>query len=421
MSRRGRLACARGLVFALLMGLAACGGGGGSSSSGGNTTPPVVTTINNVQPVVVDSGPSLNGQPIGANDELFTTVTICVPGTSTCQSIDHVLVDTGSSGLRLLSGNIALTLPFVTDTTNNPIGNCVQFADTSYQWGPLVKVDVKLAGEVASSVPIQIAGAPNFAAVPTSCSAGGIPAQTLLQLGANGILGVGLFRQDCGPACASSSPPAVYFSCPATGCVPTSVALTGQLQNPVWMFPQDNNGLAIILPQVGPTGAVSVSGSMIFGIGTQSNNGLGSAQAQAADNTGNFTTTFNGVPYTTSYIDSGSSGFFILDSTTTGLPNCASSSDAAGFYCPTSPASFTAITSGRNPNGSGTTVSANIAFSIANGVSLIDSPNTAFNNLGGPAFDKVFDWGLPFFFGRTVFIGIESQTSAAGTGPYWAY
>ena len=421
MSRRCRLACARGLVFALLMGLAACGGGGGSSSSGGNTTPPVVTTINNVQPVVVDSGPSLNGQPIGANDELFTTVTICVPGTSTCQSIDHVLVDTGSSGLRLLSGNIALTLPFVTDTTNNPIGNCVQFADTSYQWGPLVKVDVKLAGEVASSVPIQIAGAPNFAAVPTSCSAGGIPAQTLLQLGANGILGVGLFRQDCGPACASSSPPAIYFSCSATGCTPTSVALTGQLQNPVWMFPQDNNGLAIVLPQVGAAGAVSVSGSMIFGIGTQSNNGLGSAQAQAADNTGNFTTTFNGVPYTTSYIDSGSSGFFILDSTTTGLPNCASSSDAAGFYCPTSPASFTAITSGRNPNGSGTTVSANIAFSIANGVSLIDSPNTAFNNLGGPAFDKVFDWGLPFFFGRTVFIGIESQTSAAGTGPYWAY
>ncbi len=419
MRRRGPLAGARGSVLALSFYLTACGGGGSGSSGG--STPPVVPTINNVQPVVVDSGPSVNGQPIGANDELFTTVTICVPGTSTCQSIDHVLVDTGSSGLRLVSGSVALTLPFVTDSANNPIGNCVQYADTSYQWGPVVKVDVKMAGEVASAVPIQIAGASNFATVPTSCSAGGIPAQTLLELGANGILGVGLFRQDCGPTCASSSPPAFYFSCPATGCTPTSVALTGQLQNPVWMFPQDNNGLAIILPQVGAAGAVSVAGSMIFGIGTQSNNGLGSAQAQAADiNTGNFTTTFNGVPYTTSYIDSGSSGFFILDSTLTGLPNCANSSDAAGFYCPASQANFMAITSGRNPNGSGTTVSANIAFSIANGVSLIDSPNTAFNNLGGPA-PGVFDWGLPFFFGRTVFIGIESQTSSAGSGPYWAY
>ncbi len=425
MKRYGPLAGARGCVLAVVLsvGLAACGGGG-SSSAGATTTPPVVTTINNVQPVVVDSGPSLNGQPIGANDELFTTVTICVPGTSTCQSIDHVLVDTGSAGLRLLSAEIALTLPFVRDSGNNLIGNCVQYADTTYQWGPIVKVDVKMAGEVASSVPIQIAGAANFAAAPTTCSAGGIPAQTVLELGANGILGVGLFRQDCGPACASSAPPAVYFSCPATGCTATSVALTSQLQNPVRMFPQDNNGLAIVLPQVGAAGAVSVSGSMIFGIGTQSNNGLGSAQAQGADNTGNFTTIFKGATYTTSYIDSGSSGLFFLDSTTTGLPNCSSSSGITGFYCPASPVSFTAITSGPNPNGSGSTVSANIAFSIANAVSLINSPNTAFNNLGGPSGGPppgVFDWGLPFFFGRTVFIGIEGQQSAAGTGPYWAY
>jgi hypothetical protein len=352
---------------------------------------------------------------------LFTTVTICVPGTTTCQSIDHVLVDTGSTGLRLLGSEITLTLPFVTDSGNNPIGNCIQYADTTYQWGPVVKVDVKMAGETASSVPIQIAGQANFAAAPTACSVGGIPNQTVLELGANGILGVGIFRQDCGPACASSSPPAVYFSCPATGCITTSVALTAQLQNPVWMFQADNNGFAIVLPQVGATGAVSVSGSMIFGIGTQSNNGLGSALAQAAnENTGNFTTTFNGVPYSNSYIDSGSNGLFFLDSTTTGLPNCSSSSGITGFYCPASPVSFTAITSAPNPNGSGSTVSANIAFSIGNAVSLIDSPNTSFNNLGGPS-PGVFDWGLPFFFGRTVFIGIESQQSGALTGPYWAY
>ncbi len=101
------------------------------------------------------------------------------------------------------------------------------------------------------------------------------------------------------------------------------------------MFPQDNNGFAIVLPQVGATGAVSVSGSMIFGIGTQSNNGLGSAQAQAAnENTGNFNTTFNGVLYSNSYIDSGSNGLFFLDSTTSGLPNCSSSSGITGFYCP---------------------------------------------------------------------------------------
>jgi hypothetical protein len=409
--RRASLAAAATIL--LMVGLAACHSG--SSSAG--TTP---TPVNNVQPVVADFGPSVNGQLVGFDNSLYTTVIICMPGTTTCQTIDHILVDTGSTGLRILSSQIGMTLPYITDTTNNLIGNCIQYSNTSYQWGPIAKVDVDLAGEVASSVPIQIVGASNFAPAPTACSAGGFPAQTALDLGANGILGVGLFRQDCGSACASSSPPAVYFSCPSSGCTVATVAVTAQLQNPVWMFPQDNNGLAIVLPQVGATGAATVTGSMIFGIGTQSNNALNSAQAQAADNHGNFTTTFNGVAYSNSNIDSGSGGFYFLDSTTTALPNCSSAGDAAGFYCPNSPVSFTAITRGPNPNGSGIPVSANVAFSVGNALTLIDSSAAVFNNLAGPN-PGMFDWGLPFFFGRTVFIGIEGQSSAAGTGPYWAY
>jgi hypothetical protein len=362
----------------------------------------------------------VNGQFAGFNNTLYTTVIICVPGTTICQSIDHVLVDTGSTGLRIPASLVTLSLPFITDASNNPIGNCVQFADTTYQWGPIVKVDVQMAGEIASSVPIQVVGPTNFAAVPTSCSAGGTAAQTIADLGANGILGVGLFRQDCGSACAAAAPPAVYFTCPASGCVATSVPVASQLQNPVWMFPQDNNGLAIILPQVGAAGSVSLSGSMIFGIGTQSDNALGGAQAQGADSEGNFTTIFKGVSYSDSFIDSGSSGYFFLDSSTTGLPNCAANSDANGFYCPLVPVNPSAITRGPNPRGIGVPVSLNVAFSIANALPLIDSPSVVFNNLGGPN-PLTFDWGLPFFLGRTVFVGIEGQISPAGTGPYWAY
>jgi hypothetical protein len=401
----------------LLMCLAACPGGSGSSPGG--TTPTAPPPVNNVQPVVVDYGPTVNGQPAGYNDALYTTVTICVPGTSTCQSIDHVLVDTGSTGLRLVSSLVTLTLPYTKDANKNLIGNCVQYADSTYQWGPIVAADIQLAGEVASAVPIHIIGPSNFAAVPAACSAGGTPAQTVTDLGANGILGVGLFRQDCGAACSSTSPAAVYFTCSTAGCTPTAVALSAQVQNPVWMFPQDNNGLAIVLPQVSATGAVSVSGSMIFGIGTQSNNGLHSALAQAADSSGNFTTTYKGVPYSGSFIDSGSNGLFFLDSATTSLPDCPSSG-AKGFYCPASPVSFTAINSGPNPNGSGPLVSANVAFSIANALTLINSPETAFNNLGGDH-PGAFDWGLPFFFGRTVFVGIEGQSTGSAIGPFWAY
>lgn len=404
----------------LLMSLAACSAGSGSGriGSGVTTTPP--PAVNNVQPVVMDYGPIVNGQSVGVNNSLYTTVTICVPGTITCQSIDHVLVDTGSTGLRIPASLVMLSVPYLVDTGNNPIGNCVQYADTTYQWGPLVKVDVQMAGEVASAVPIQIISPTNFAGAPASCSAGGTPAQTVADLGANGILGVGLFRQDCGSACATSAPPAVYFSCPATGCITASVPLASQLQNPVWMFPQDNNGLAIILPQVGVAGSVSLAGSMIFGIGTQSNNGLVGAQAQGADSGGDFTTTFNGIAHSGSFIDSGSSGYFFLDSSTTGLPDCAANSHANGFYCPASPVSFSAINSGPNPKGTGVPISINVAFSIANALPLIDSPSVVFNNIGGPNSGS-FDWGIPFFLGRTVFVGIEGQTSPAGTGPYWAY
>ena len=414
--RRG---IAAAIAVLMVVSLAACGSGNGSSSSETSTSAPA--PVNNTQPVIVDAGPVVNGQAVGDENVLFTTITICVPGTTTCQTIDHIAVDTGSTGVRILASQLTLTLTNSVNASGQPIANCVQYADNTYQWGPVAKADIKMAGEVASSVPIQLVGPSNFAAAPNDCTAGGTPAQTISDLGANGILGVGLFRQDCGPACASAtSPPAIYFGCPSTGCFVASVAVTDQLQNPVWMFPQDNNGLLIVLPPIAAGGAASVSGSLIFGIGTQSDNALNGAQAQAVDGFGNFTTTFNGVPYSSSFIDSGSNGLFFLDSITSGLPDCSVRSQESGFYCPASTTNFTAINSGPNPNGSTTPVSANVVFSIANAITLFSSSNTAFNNVGGSN-PGVFDWGLPFFFGRNVFIGIENQTTPAGVGPYWAY
>jgi hypothetical protein len=414
--RRG---IAAAIAVLMVVSLAACGSGNGSSSSESSPLPPV----NNTQPVIVDAGPIVNGQAIGVEDVLFTTITICVPGTTNCQTIDHMAVDTGSTGVRIVASQLTLTLANTLNAAGYPIANCVQYADNSYQWGPVATADIKMAGEVASSVPIQIVGPSNFAAAPNDCTAGGTAAQTVSELGANGILGVGLFTQDCGAACAAlTSLPAVYFACPSTGCFIASVSLTQQLQNPVSMFPQDNNGLLIVLPQVAAGGAASVSGSMIFGIGTQSDNALSGAQAQAVDDFGYFTTTFNGVPYPSSFIDSGSNGLFFLDSATSGLPDCSARSQESAFYCPASTTSFTAINSGPNPNGSTTPVSENVSFSIANALTLFDSNPAfaAFNNVGGSN-PGALDWGLPFFFDRSVFIGIEGQSTPAGVGPYWAY
>src|SRR5262249_23819835 len=159
------------------------------------------------------------------------------------------------------------------------IMECAQFVNT-FTWGPVQTADIKMAGEQASSVPLQIIGGPSAPAVPDACSASGLTAaQTLDDIGANGILGVGIFRQDCGPACTltGSANPGLYYSCAGSTCTSTTESLTQQLQNPVWKFARDNNGVVINLPSVMPAGAETSSGSMIFGIGTQSNNGLGSA------------------------------------------------------------------------------------------------------------------------------------------------
>jgi Protein of unknown function (DUF3443) len=384
--------------------------GGGASNSVNFTVNQ--QAVNNTQPVQVNAGPP--GLGYTDTDLLFTSVTICVPGTSNCQTIPDVQVDTGSEGLRILASELTLSLPGVNDSSGSPLGNCVTFADNSYVWGPVESADVKMAGEKASSVPIQIIGDTHFPAVPLTCNSGGTNDDTVPALGANGLLGVGVFRQDCGSACSGpvSSVPTVYFSCPSSGCALASVPLAKQLQNPVWMFGQDNNGLLITMPAIPEGGAATSSGSMIFGIATQSDNALGSAKTYTTDSQGNFTTTFQSVPYSGSFIDSGSNGLFFLDSPTTGISS--SCTLATGFYCPDTTQNLTASNTGAN----GT--SGSVSFSIESADVLFEGANTAFDDLGGPN-PGSFDWGLPFFFGRTVFVGIESQTSPAGTGPYWAY
>jgi hypothetical protein len=405
-------ASAFGTLFAFSVLLTGCGGGASSPNSpAGNNS--VVSNGANVVPITVDAGPTSTIQA----DMAYVTVTICMPGTSTCQTINHIQVDTGSEGLRLISSLVTVGLPQQNDSGGNPIAECAQFED-GYTWGPVQMADIKIGGEQASNVPVQVigGGGANLQSVPAACTNTGLAAeQTVDALGANGILGIGPFRQDCGAGCTTNSQNGFYFSCSST-CQEVAVTLTQQLQNPVWMFSTDNNGTIVELPTVPAGGQATAAVSLVFGIGTQSNNGLGSAKVLTLDNSGNFTTSFRNVPYNESFIDSGSNGIFFLDATTVGSPllNCASPND--GFYCsspPNTTANFAATNIGLNG-----TVS-NIPFSVADFNSLNPS-FSAFNDLGGSNLGS-FDWGLPFFFGRNVFTGIEGQNSPAGVGPFFAY
>ncbi len=392
------------IVSALLLATSACGGGGGAIGAG----TPLPTDAPNLVPIAVESGPA------GTVNTAFVSVTICVPGTADCQTIDHVTVDTGSSGLRILASVLTLSLPRAQDTTGQPLGECIQFAD-GYSWGPVAAADVKIAGEQASNLPVQVIGDAAFPTVPSSCSSAGPPENTVQAFGSNGILGIGVFREDCGPACAGAAVPGTYYSCPTSGCTPIAAALAQQVQNPVAWFPTDNNGVIVRLSGIGSAGAATVGGSLVFGIDTRSNNALGTATVLTVDaNTGGFTTLFKSQTLTQSFIDSGSNGLFFPDAS---LPIC-TSTIASGFYCPGSVQVLSAT------NQSVTGMTSMVSFNVANADALLNNNPTfyAFDNLAGsnPRIAS-FDFGLPFFYGRSVFVAIEGQTTSAGAGPFVAY
>ncbi len=376
-----------------------CGHSGGTS----NLLPPVV---NNTLPITVNAGPAGNYA-----DGAFTSVTVCVPKTTNCQVIHGVLVDTGSVGLRLLAS--ALTVNLSNQTSGSAtVGECLPFS-SFYTWGPVANADVKLAGETASNLPIQIINASGFAAAPSGCTSQGLSAvNTVNDLGANGILGVGIYNHDCGSGCtATTNNPNLYYACTSSSCTAMNQPLANQVQNPVSLFAHDNNGVIISLPSISASGALTASGSLIFGIGTQADNGLGSATVFATNSSGNINVSYKGTKYSNSYIDSGSNGYFFLDSTTTGLPAC---SKNTGFYCPTNPATFSVTLAGSNAS------TGNLSFSIDNADALFGSSDTAYNDLGGPN-PNSFDFGLAFFFGRNVYTAINGANTPGGVGPYWAY
>ncbi|RKF47055.1 DUF3443 domain-containing protein [Paraburkholderia fungorum] len=414
-------------LLLVCLALAGCGGGGSSggsaassqagaaspaSSPGAASAPSTApnagmptsvpqSTTPNVQPIAVTTAPGLT------RNMLTTSVTVCQPGTSNCATIDNIQVDTGSQGLRILASALPANLALAAIGSGSGVaGECAVFGG-GYAWGSVRSADVRMAGQLAASIPIQLIADPTLPTVPTGCAGSGPSMLNVASLRANGILGVGLFAADCGSACVNAALPRWYYNCDASGaCVSSAQALAQQVTNPVSQFPLDNNGVVIDLPAIADAGAASVSGSMIFGIGTQANNRLGGASVVKANTqTGYVVTSSAGQTYAQSYVDSGSNALFFNDSQ---LPRC------GYWYCPNSTQTTSASIVGTD--GATNTVS----FAIGNSSALFASANNAFNNLAGMASNS-FGWGLPFFFGRRVYTAIESRATSAGPGPYYAF
>ena len=384
----------------------------------------------NALPVTIDLGPTPQSTPTA--NIIYASVKFCTPGSTTaCAVVDHIQVDTGSYGLRVFKSALTAiggssVVPQLAQAagTSDPLFECVQYAD-GYTWGSVAVVDVQIGTRWLTNLRIQLTGDTNATGgVPGDCSSyAGKQLKNENQVssfGANGILGIGNFLQDCGFYCAQTNPALYpqsgnYYQCPAAAsCTAVPVALGLQVQNPISQMATDNNGALVSLPAISGKGAATASGFVFFGINTQPDNTVGAAKWFGLDSSGYLSTAFGSTTFPQSIVDSGSNAYF-FDSTLTTCTNA----NYSWAYCPSASTGESAVISGATNSATAT-----INFTVDSADTLFTTygNDAVYPNLAGPAsgvgsvFSNTFDWGLPFFLGRPVYVLFEAQPGPSGSG-----
>ena len=171
-------------------------------------------------------------------------------------------------------------------------------------------------------------------------------------------------------------------------------------------------------------GVLTSTGTVVFGIGTQADNALAAANVLPVTTSasrlgaGVLTATYNGKQLTQSFLDSGSSDYFFIDTTL----NPCTDTDLIAYYCPATPLPLSPLLTATN----GATASG--AFTLYSPLNVAATSNVA-PGLGlNPTlvkpplpFANSFDFGVPFFFGKSVYTSIEGRAAGGVTGPYFAF
>ena len=230
----------------------------------------------NVIPVEVSTGVVLNDKtkrPRGCGfvNMPCISVTLCSPQkTNQCQTIPNILVDTGSTGLRIYSDAVTLPLPANRDKmTHKAVGICTTFGfqhdNKTSIWGKMVTADVILGSEPVVKIPIELidiqfagqyrADGSNMVKKP---ACGHLVSKRLINTRNaryNGILGVGPALYDLMD----------YYGCSQDVCQEISRRIDHPLTNPVGALPVDNNGVVLVLPPMAEVNR-GVGGKLILGV-----------------------------------------------------------------------------------------------------------------------------------------------------------
>ncbi|MBS1958907.1 MAG: DUF3443 family protein [Bdellovibrionales bacterium] len=403
------------------------GGGGGSTGPTGPTGTAIDPNAKNVAMFAVNDDVT-NGSNSICSKNSYTNkpcieVTVCKPDGTNCVTVKDVLVDTGSFGLRLFRDSLTGVADQLPESPVGGLAECMEYGDGSKQWGPVKMATVRIGKETASNIPMQVIDA-NYGGMNSACSGA---ERTSADAGFNGILGIGVFVSDCGDYCANDNTNQVYFKCAGSSCNAATVAHDNQVQNPIAHFAADpdngnradNNGVAVVIPSVPAGGAPSRTGYLVFGISTRSNNVPSTSfQNYPVDATfGEFKTQFGDNTYN-SFIDTGSNALGIPP--TRGLPDCsATDGNFAGWLCPSGTQSYSATNTGTGGYPTGT-----VNFKVGNFISLFGSGNGVFSESAYASSNNItglFDWGLPFYFGKTVIHKFENSSAVSSSGPAFIY
>lgn len=413
-----------------------------TASAGGIPSQPVVLAVtspglSSANALSVSLGTDLNN---GINRPMVS-LKLCVPGSAVqCTTVSNVILDSGSTGLRLLKAAVPVPLPAVPvpaqASRNLPAGSvlaeCYPFV-TSNAWGTVNAADVYLAGEPAlSGAAVHLldgafAGGPpvdGSTGLGSSCATNGFDLLTMTNLSANGILGVLPMQYDNKPA-GNLIPANEYWACAAgggsctllEGLVPgmTATVAKGTLRlvaNPVFGLPADNNGLVFDFPGVPAAGAVAAEGRLLFGIGTAANNHLPSSAAVLAyDPFARVTVVYNqaivGTPSSVP-LDTGNP-VTDFSASVLGEPLCTT----PGLQHLLCPAALRTFSVGLGSTQSLSTAKLTPTLAVGNATALLtNTSNRLFDSLVAHAGTPSL--GLPFFMGKTIYMGFPSSAHPYG-------
>ena len=381
---------------------------GCASVSQSNASTP--TSLTNQTPLIAHT-------PNSGFNRFTVTVDVCIPGTQSCISVPNVLVDTGSTGLRIQASALALTsgatlaLPALTAADGSVLSECYRFGGGA-AWGALSTADVSIGGTRAPAMSIQVVTS-NQPNQPSACPSGGTTS--------NGTLGIGINDYDCGLTCTmpeylkgQTGPKYQYYGCSDTACnaITGAIATSLQLENPTAVLDGGiYNGAVLDLPAVADGGATQAVGTLTFGVNTLANNMLVSPTivSVSGGGVGYFTTTYNGVSYTSSFIDSGTATYTFFDSS---LTHCTGAVSFAVCESPTLNLSASVTTS----SGEASTLPFDVGMYPTSGA----SQGAAVAASSGTS---SFVWGAPFFFGTRVAV-VRTTARAPGlpqTGALYAW